>query len=282
MNMNYFQTLVDLISTCASYVKIVLIYFLIALLTYALKNHFEVLRRINRFLWKRGTDAEKKAEQLEWLQREQFLREWGQQEVERRKEEEKRYKEDEISQSAEALQRRIRSREVEEENKIKLAKCLAKEQELEELYQKLAQNRDEEQHLQSQQEKVSRRIARKREEQEELKHEQKRLSQQIKTMAVFPEQSQSWEQQLKEAVRKEETLKRNKEILARGNERRVALEEQRRTAMKNESRIITAEEESTKSMETDYTVDRGSPQIELSDTELDLELGLDCATTDRL
>ncbi|MCJ1426417.1 Ankyrin repeat domain-containing protein 26 [Sticta canariensis] len=278
--MNYFQTLVDRVSTCASYVKIVLKYFLIALLTYALKNHFQVLRGINRFLWKRGTDAEEKAEQLERLLREQVLREWGQQEVERRKEEGKRYREDEIGQSAEALRRRIRSREVEEENKTRLAKCLAKEQELEEVYQKLAQNKDEEQHLQFQQEKLSRRIARKRQEQEELKHEQRRLSQNIKAMAVFSEQPQSWEEQLKEAVRREETLKHNKEILA--NERGVALEEQRRTAMKNERKLTRAEEESTKSTETDYTVDRGSSQFELSDTELDLELGLDCATTDPL
>ena len=261
----------------------ILVYFLIAFLTcYALQNHFQVLRGISRFLWKRGTDAEEKAEQFEWLLRELFLREWGRQEVEKRKEEEKRYKEVEIGQSAEVLQRRIRLREVDEENKTRFAKCLAKEQQLEEVYEKLALNRDEEQQLQFQQEKLSRRIARKRDEHEELKHEQMRSFQGIKTMAVFLEQSQSMGEQLKEGVPEEEKPERNKEILARGNESRSAHEEQRRTTTEMEKGMVTAEEKSTRSVETDYDLDRGSPQFELSDTELDLELGLECATIDCL
>ena len=285
--MHYFQTLVDRVSTCVSYVKIILIiliYLLIAFLTcYALKNHFQILRGLNQFLWKRGADAEERAEQLEWPRPELLLREWGQQELGRRNEEEKRYKADEISRSAEALRRRITSRELEEEKQAKLAECLAKEQELDRLSQRLAQNRDEEQQLQFENEKIRRRIARRREEQEELTYEQRRLSHKIETMAhfPFPEQSQSWEQQLKEAVRKEEELKRNKEILARGTERRVALEKQRRAAIEIE-RSIAAGEERRNIMETEYFSDRDNTQFEPSDTELDLELGLDCATIDIL
>ncbi|MCJ1429378.1 hypothetical protein MMC29_007292 [Sticta canariensis] len=276
--MHYFQTLVDRVSTCVSYVKIILIYLLIAFLTCcALKNHLPILRGLDRFLWKRGADAEERAEQFEWPCPELLLREWGQQELGRRNEEEKRYKADEIGRSAEGLRRRIRSREVEEEKQAKLAECLAKEQELDRLSQRLAQNRDEEQQLQFENEKICRRIARRREEQEELKYEQRRLSHKIETMAHFPEQSQSREEQLQEAVRKEEELQRNKEILARGNERRVALEKQRRAAIEIE-RSMVAGEERRNVMETEYFSDRDNARFEPSDTELDLELGLDCTT----
>ena len=278
--MNYFQTLVGRVSTCISYVKIILIYFLIAFLTcYALKKHFQILLGIDPFLWERGADAKERAEQLEWLRRELLVREWGQQELERRNEGEKRYEADEIDRSAEALRRRIRSREVEEKRKAKLAEHLAKEQELDRLSQRLAQNRDEEQKLRLEHEKIGRRIARRREEQEELKYEQKRLLHQIETMADFSEQSSSCEEQLQGAVRKQEELKRNKEILARGNERRVALEEQRRAAIEIE-RSTGAGEERRNVVETEYFSDRDNAPSEPSDTELDLELGLDSATVD--
>lgn len=132
---------------------------------------------VYRFLWKRGTDAEERAEQLEWLCRELLLREWGQQELGRRNEEEKRYKADEIGRSAEALRRRIRSREVEEENEAKLAECLVRNRSstgFPKYWPKIEMRNKQ---LQFEHEKISRRIARRREEQEELKYEQRRLSQ---------------------------------------------------------------------------------------------------------
>lgn len=169
--------------------------------------------------------------------------------------------------------------EREEHLTAKSAKRLAQEVELEQLSQKLAEKRDEEEQLQFEHQKLSRRIARTREDQEELKHEQKRLSQKIGTMTVF--QGQSWEERLKEAARKveEEELKRNKEILARGNEIRMALEEQRRTALENER--IAAKEGSRKGMEAEYKWDESDWEgsgFEPSDTEQDLELGFDSVT----
>ncbi|MCJ1269104.1 hypothetical protein MMC22_008993 [Lobaria immixta] len=269
--MSYFQSLVDLISICIWCVKIILLNFLVAfLIHYVLTNGFQVFRGISGFLWKRRTDAKEKAEQLEWLHRKQLLYDFSQHEVERRKEE------DEVCRSAEILRRRIRSREAEEENiakRAKLAERLAQEEELEWLSQKLAKKRDEEEQLQLARQKLSRDIARKREEQEELKYERERLLQKMAMIAIFHEQS--WEEKLKEAVRKqeeEEELRCKKEILARGNERRMALEEQRRTAIENE-RSIAAQEERMRAMEAEPEyrwdgLDWGGPQP-------DVELGLD-------
>lgn len=278
--MSYFQSLVDLISICIWCVKIILLNFLVAFLThYVLTNGFQVFRAISGFLWKRRTDAEEKAEQLEWLRRKQLLYGFSQHEVERRKEEDERHEGDEVCRSAEILRRRIRSREAEEENiakRAKLAERLAQEEELEWLSQKLAIKRDEEEQLQLARQKLSRDIARKREEQEELKYERERILQKMAMIAIFHEQS--WEEKQKEAVRRqeeEEELRCKKEILARGNERRMALEEQRRTAIENE-RSIAAQEERMRAMEAEqrYRWDG----LDWEGPQPDVELGLDSAT----
>lgn len=294
--MKYFQALVDHIST---YIKLILLNFLVAFLTwYALTNGLQLYRGISRFLWKRGTDAEEEADRLDSLRRQQFLYEWSQQEVRRRKEEERGHNEVDIYRSAETL------RGMEKENR--LAERRALEDELERLSQKMAEQRDEEEQLQFEQQKLSRRIARKREDQEELKDDQKRLSHKMEMMAVF--HGRSWDVQSKEAMRKEEEeLQRNKEILARGNERRMALEEQGRTAIENErikeaqeerrkwskaleeqrgtaienERTKEAQEERRKVMEAEYRwdgLDWEGPEFG-PDDEQDLELGLDGVRT---
>lgn len=72
--MSYFQSLVDLISICIWFVKIILLTFLVVFFThYLLTNGLQIFRGISGFLWKRRTDAEEKAEQVEWLRRKQFL-----------------------------------------------------------------------------------------------------------------------------------------------------------------------------------------------------------------
>lgn len=320
--MSYAQALQDQISTYISFIKMLLFNSVVAFLTaYGLTNgFFHVFRKINRILWKRGTEAEEREEEIEYQRRRQTLNEWSHADVERRKEDEKRHDEDEVCRSASTLRRRIRLRVVEEENIANSAKRLAQEEEFERLSQKLAKTRDKEEQLQSERKKLSKRIARKTEELEELKYERQRLLQKIEAMAAFHEQSwegklkeavrkdeeelkrnqeilgkgnersvalenqemaafyeQSWEGMLKAAARKdeEEELKRNKEILDRGNERRVALEKQRRTAAENQENA--AKEERRQEPEVDYgrnAYDREELQFETSDTEQDLELGL--------
>lgn len=244
--MNYVQTLVDHISTCISYAKTISLNILVgSLIWYALTNSFPVIRSINRFLWKRGTDAEEREEQLEWQRRNCLLQEWSRQEA------------------AETLQRYVRSREMEEDNLAKLGKRLAQQEELERLSQKLANKREEGEQLRIKQEKLSRKIARKREEQEDLRYELERLSQNPQKMAVSHKQSP-------EDHLKDEELQRNKDILAKGNEEMTALEEKRRTA----------NEERRQSMELEHRwngLDWEGP-LEPSDTAQDLELELDIVT----
>ena len=267
--MNYFQALVDHIST---YIKLILLNFLVAFLTwYALTNGLQLYRGISRFLWKRGTDAEEAENRLDFLRRQQFLYEWSQQEVRNRKEKERGHNEVEIYRSAETLGG------MEEENRV--AERRALKDQLKRLSQKMAEQRDEEEQLQFEQQKLSRRIARKREDQEELRHDQKRLSHKMEMMAVF--HGRSWEVQSKEAMRKEkeEELQRNKEIPTSGNERRMALEVQGRTDIENE-RIKETQEERRKVVEAEYRwdgLDWEGPEFG-PDDEQDLELGLDGAS----
>ncbi|MCJ1468138.1 Leucine-rich repeat and IQ domain-containing protein 1 [Pseudocyphellaria aurata] len=250
--MDYFQTLVDHIATCISYAKTICLNILISsLIWYALTNDFPTIRRINQFLWKRGTDAEEREEQLEWQRRTHLLQEWSRQEP------------------AETLRRQIRSREMVEDN---IAQLLTQQKALELLSQKLAKKKDEEDKLRIKQEKLSRKIARKREEQEELRYELERLFHNPETTAVFRRQSS-------EDRLNDEELQRYKKILARGNESRTALEEERRKAIKNEKTVAIEEMRQLVELEHKWNeIDWEGPRFEPSDIEQTMVVELDSVT----